>query len=417
MLSFNIMSELSNYNYILNIIKDIEILVDIGNGIYIDEKKEPTYLHNNNIRVPKNLFQNIKCEIFRELNEKFKKEDKDAIIVDIGIDQIITTMEKTLKILIIAILWYKKVNITIDLVNSIYNKLINLPSLLDEIRENENIKEYYKEKCKSYKEFVFYKNNNTYDEGAYIEFKNLIQRYKAILTPNRVNNRPVNNKPVNKDIKPEIIEFIKKYIECIKAYNDNQANIFDTYKIIKKFDIPIKNYSLLTNDDLINGLDYINDLFEESNYTPDKFINNIFSTKIQLNQDNMQMKFLIHLIDKIYLLMGRDISKNYTLQKGRIKGSSWFLVRTNIPVRDDNLLGYLFYINGFLLGRWLKPSDYANGKFLINSLKKTEMNINSNNNKYSNEINKRTINRKNRTYNQGYMTNFETDKKLIRNTP
>ena len=110
--------------------------------------------------------------------------------------------------------------------------------------------------------------------------------------------------------------------------------------------------------------------------------------------------------------MGRDISKNYTLQKGKIKGSAWTFSTNAMPRPEDNLLGYLFYINGFLLGRWLNPSDYANGKFLINSLKEYKNNITNEN--YLRASNSIIISR-NRSYNKGYITQFEINKKLTIN--
>jgi hypothetical protein len=178
-------------------------------------------------------------------------------------------------------------------------------------------------------------------------------------------------------------------------------------------------------DSLIGNLPVYHVIIEDDDDEETKAKKNnyrIFLTENGLSKDHKQMQFLIHLMNKIYLLMGRDVSKNYTLQQGKIKGYAWYLNEAPMPSPENNLLGYLFYISGFLLGRWLKRSDYSNGKFLINALKKAGKNINSTNETYLEGINNVKINR-NTQYNQNknnknpYITNFEKTQKLIRNTP
>ena len=395
------MSDLSNYSYILNIIHDINALIDIGIGIDIDtNKNNSTYLYNNNIRLPRKSFENIKCSTFENLNNKLKNI-KDNIITGkkISITARIETMEKTLKILILAILWYRKVNINEVLLNNIYNKLINLPSFLNEIYRNNNIISYYTKKIEIYKENFFSNEQYKYENFQ----KNIIKHIKTIKNSIDIKkNKPNSDEPImNIKIKTEIKNFIKEYI------NRDNKYFFENNNIYNKFNSLEDN---LSEDVLLEGLYFISKLFDGS-YTPDKFINDIFSTKTILSDEDPQMIFLIHLINKIYLLMGRDISQKYTFQKGKIKGYALTFDKYAMPIPEDNLLGYLFYINGFLLGRWLNPSDYANGKFLINSLKECKNNITNEN--YLKESESIIINR-NRSYNKGYITQFEINKELIK---
>ena len=444
---------MSNYTFILNIINDINTIIDIK--LRIDRYEMNTkktikypssriYSDAGHVLLPINVFNNksinksFKLRYSTNLNKSKIEDDykiqKDYILEDIRISDKIDSIERCLKILIISILWNRKIFLDMFLIQFIYDKLINLPSFVNEICNNNksnNITKFYEDEYIAYKTglFDFFNYNkemlglqNTDLQNTDLQNKevnnkeklkkvdNILPRYQAMLEKYReILGESNNTEKIN-----EIKTFIKKYFDF-----DGDSSRFNYTDISSIKHTIFYESNKLNKDDLYKCIEYIYDLSNKEYYTSNNYLKNLFCTKTILDENTVEMKFLINLIDKIYLLMGRDISKNYTLQKGKIKGSAWYLSEAPEPDIQKNLLGYLFYINGFLLGRWLKSSDYSNGKFLINSLKTAGKNINSNNKEYLEESNKISISR-NRSHNNNkenpYITNFEKEKKLIKNT-
>jgi hypothetical protein len=96
-----------------------------------------------------------------------------------------------------------------------------------------------------------------------------------------------------------------------------------------------------------------------------------------LKQNDTQMQFLIMLMKKIHNLMERG-SSNWTGQKG-LKG--WNIFKRNVDKKD--LLKYLFYIHGYILGRFIGNNNYLKGKDLL--LQNTTISNKNKGNKLFNE--------------------------------
>lgn len=484
----HITSNISNYNYITNMIHDINTLV-------------------NNFR-----------KIF--IKGETKKEIKKSIIEELGVEQKLYNMENTIKLFICAILITNGFKLCNDeetnkikkmqYIDFIYSKIVDMPE--------------YKKNC------IINKINNKIIKLGFVKnnSKN-INKNKMRVSIENLNNYIINiqkhfnglNKLINSTLKnlsnltnyesleQEYIEEIKsKFIstnETISSISLNNKentylneNLIDIIKLlynIKNFIINIRNnidknenideidnrlfkilYTLIEEneiDKVYNISISINKLFDYKNlsnyssniynvsfnkYNVSKNINNfiyitianyyyklillkelmdefdkpINNTKVseniekyfksnyiinyKLSDNQPQMQFFIKLMSKIYALMGREVKEGMG-QSGLIKGSNMFS-RSPVPDYTKNLLGYLFYINGYLLGKWLNMYDYSNGKYLMNKLLKignNNYNIDKmDNNAFIKEGQKITYNRG--LYSNKYITNFEKFYKLKNNS-
>ena len=427
-------ANLSNYEYITNIISNINYIIDCCTSDILYVKKESILLEIRDILGIETPLRYLKFDntVTNITEQDYINIKKDCILDILGEDKKVNTMEKTLKLLILEQIYFKKIipikssygeifkRLKED-IDKIYNILIKLKDF--DIKKRNECFEITKNKYFSdRKKIKYYDSNYTYIITDYNENSNNNKKFNIGFKENNLNtlkNFFEKKETINKYIYSGEHEILVN--EYKKNVEEKIPQIKKIYKnVINQYISSVRNNS--TIDAIYNKLKKIHLNFTNTYIFEYIFNRPIFNNPINLSENDSQMNFLITLTNKILVLMkyGNETKESgifwsKTKKEGLIIGNDTKPVEVHIPDYKKNLLGYLFYSYGYLLDRWLSPKDYSNGKYLFTIL--TKNNLNRNNKffyKTAEEKIKNSVKNHNKINNKNtYITNFEKKHKLV----